>query len=86
MSKYSRLEEFLSLHRENKVTLTLKQIEIIINDVLPKTAHIYHAWWYGERAHVKKWTEIGWAVEVHTVRTHGKIEWVTFKKPAALRH
>lgn len=80
MSKYSRLKEFLSLHRENEITLTLRQIEIIINDKLPLSARKYDAWWRdpASHPHVQNWSNIGWRIEVH--HDKGRIAWVIFRK------
>lgn len=80
MNKYSRLKRFLELHREEKVTLTLEQIEMIVDDELPPSARKYHAWWRGPsfHSHVKSWSDIGWSVEVHSEK--GSIAWVVFKR------
>jgi hypothetical protein len=80
MSKYSPLRKFLSLHRENKVTLTLEQIEIIINEELPKFARKYDAWWRGpaDHPHVENWVNIGWKIQVH--HDKGRVSWVVFRK------
>jgi len=80
MSKYSRLREFLGLHRENKITLTLEQIEMIINNKLPPSASKHDAWWRGPdyHPHVRNWSDIDWKVEVH--HDKGRISWVVFRK------
>lgn len=80
MDKYSGLKRFLGLHREEKVTLTLEQIEMIIDDGLPPSARKHHAWWRGSsfHSHVKSWSDIGWSVEVYSEK--GSIAWVVFKR------
>lgn len=80
MSIYDPLKEFLSLHRENRIVLTLRQIEIIINRDLPDSAHVHHAWWShpSSHPHVRSWSDIGWKAELHSEK--GKIDWVTFRK------
>jgi hypothetical protein len=80
MSRYDALKEFLSLHREKEIPLTLRQIEIIMSAKLPDSAHTHHAWWSGPSSHphVRAWSEIGWKVEVHSEK--GRIEWVVFRK------
>jgi len=62
------------------VTLTLEQIEIIINDELPPSARKYDAWWRdpASHPHVENWVDIGWKVEVH--HDKGRVSWVVFKK------
>ena len=80
MGKYDRLKEFLSLHKEDRVPLTLRQIELILGSELPESAKVYGAWWSDPTSHsqVETWTSIGWKVSIHSDK--GKIEWVEFKK------
>jgi len=82
MGKYDPLKEFLSLHRENEIPLTLRQIEIIVSAKLPKSARAYSAWWSEPVSHpqVRSWSDVGWKVKVHS--EEGSIEWVMFQKLA----
>ena len=78
LGKYDSLREFLSLHKEEEVMLTLRQIEIIINNKLPQSAYMHYAWWSGPdyHPHVRTWTDIDWKAEVHV--EGNKIAWVKF--------
>ncbi|NLE06269.1 MAG: hypothetical protein GX638_15900 [Crenarchaeota archaeon] len=79
MGKYDLLKEFLSLHKEDHILLTLRQIELIIGNKLPNSAFIHGAWWKDPASHsnVESWLTIGWKVSTHSKK--GKIEWVEFK-------
>lgn len=80
MGKYDRLREFLSLHRDKEITLTLEQIEMITGSRLPDSARVHFAWWSDPTSHpqARSWTDIGWKAHVHSEK--GKVEWVTFRK------
>jgi len=80
MGKYDRLGKFLSLHRDDKITLTLEQTEMLLGSRLPESARVYSAWWSDASSHpqVRSWSDIGWKVHVHSEK--GKVAWVTFRK------
>jgi hypothetical protein len=50
MAKYTPLQKYLSGLPEgtNTKTMTFEQIEKIINDKLPASAHEYRPWWANE--------------------------------------
>lgn len=78
-SKYSPLENFLRdiPEQQKEATLTFEQIERIINDKLPPSAHEYPAWWSNHRgSHVEAdaWLNTGWLVD--EVNFHE--QWVRF--------
>ena len=63
MSKYDLLNEYLSNCREEKLTLTIKQIEDILGFKLPNTAYTTNAWWgNNDNRHVqaKSWLKSGY--------------------------
>ena len=63
-----------------EITLTFEQIEGIIADQLPPSAHQHRAWWGnehdGQHSHAHAWLEAGW--EVDTVDQNRK--WVKFRR------
>jgi hypothetical protein len=67
--KYTLLEKYLSDLPEStrEVTLTFDQIEKILADTLPPSAHHHQAWWANEQdgRHVvaHAWLNAGWKVE-----------------------
>lgn len=69
MAKYTPIYEYLSglPQSKNELTLSFGQIERIIGDRLPKSAHEYRPWWGNEQSgsHVqaKSWMNAGWKVD-----------------------
>lgn len=67
--KYTPLEQYLRGLPENQreITLSFEQIERILNDTLPPSAHQHQAWWANEIAgshvHAHAWMNAGWLVE-----------------------
>jgi len=78
--KYSPLEEHLRNlpASQREVTLSFEQVERIINDKMPPSAHEYQAWWANEKegnhVNARAWADAGWRVD--TVNLHEK--WVRF--------
>jgi hypothetical protein len=76
--KYTPLEKYLKALTGNKqdVTLSFEQIERILNDKLPASAHRHQAWWANEKegshVHAHSWLNAGWKVD--SVNQKGK--WV----------
>jgi hypothetical protein len=75
MGKYTPLEAYLQgiPLRQDRVVLSFAEVEKIIGDRLPPSAHKYGAWWANERevTHVQAnaWLRAGWRVEsVHLER------------------
>jgi len=67
--KYLPLKEHMKKLNKNRVILSHKEIETILNDSLPKSAYEYKRFWSNKRAnnqtsdHSNSWLEIGWEVE-----------------------
>jgi len=76
MDKYLPLQQYLEKCGGQKVTLTYEQMERIIEDKLPMSAHKYPAWWAnGSHEHADSWLGAGWKVDEVLFS-----ESVTFKK------
>ena len=61
--KYNSLKNYLNKSKSNKITFSYKEIENIINDSLPKSAHKYRAWWAnGGHIQAESWMKAGWKV------------------------
>jgi len=83
MGKYTPLETYLSAipTSQRELTLGFVQIERILNDKLPPSAHIHQAWWANQtkrETHVESqsWMEAGWRVD--TVNFNSK--WARFRR------
>jgi hypothetical protein len=67
MAKYDELKEYLRLQPGNRVTLRFADIEDAIRGTLPKSAHLYPAWWAnetnGRHTQARAWIEAGWLVD-----------------------
>ncbi len=66
-SRYTRLALWLQKEPldEESVSLTFRQIEDIIGDELPKSAHQHRSWWANDSvSHIQsqQWLEAGWRV------------------------
>jgi hypothetical protein len=67
--KYTPLEHYLRdlPETQKEVTLSFEQIERILNDKLPPSAHQYQAWWANEKegnhVNARAWANAGWKVE-----------------------
>jgi len=67
MRKYEPLLQYLTAEREHVVTLRFAEIERIIGDHLPPSAHDYDQWWAndsgrsGRQCHA--WLEAGYRSE-----------------------
>ena len=66
MNKYYPLYEFLSKCSETKVVLSCSEIETILSEKLPMSAH-KHKWWWSnnDKTHVQSiaWGEAGYKVD-----------------------
>jgi hypothetical protein len=82
MAKYDPLKKYLSslTKNQNEITLTFEQIEKIIFNKLPHSAHNYRPWWgnevKGQHIHAHAWTDVGWKVDSVNQKNH----WVRFIK------
>ena len=78
--KYAPLEKYLRglSSGEAEVTLSFEQIERILNDRLPPSAHEHRAWWGNQKkgTHVESiaWMDAGWMVDTVDL----KEKWVKF--------
>ena len=67
--KYTPLENYLRdlPDSQREVTLGFEQIEGILNDKLPPSAHGYQAWWENEKegnhVNARAWANAGWKIE-----------------------
>ena len=83
MSKYDPLGEFLAQGCGDAITLSFPQIEQLVGEPLPASAHDHRAWWANESdgPHVQAhaWLDAGWAVR--SVDQSARV--VTFARAAA---
>ena len=74
MNKYDPLFSYLSEQKSTKVTLSLSEIENIINAELPKSAYIYPPFWSNSKTkahpYCKAWIDAGY----HTVGIKDSLE------------
>jgi hypothetical protein len=67
--KYSLLKKYLTSlpDSQNNLTLSFNEIDHILNDKLPYSAHQYREWWENETegSHVQAqcWMDAGWSVD-----------------------
>ena len=70
MSIYDGLRHRLAAAEEDSLTLSFEEIEGLIGQSLPKSAHEYDAWWSNEdpdkttHSQSKAWTTVGFIAEV----------------------
>lgn len=68
-SKYEPLREYLAAEQEQKtVRLTFSEIEGLVGEPLPDSAHKYREWWSNQsnvanRPQARAWTEAGFSVQ-----------------------
>lgn len=79
--KYASLAAHLRSLDANRWTASFDQLEGILGDKLPRSAHQHRAWWANTDSHVQAtaWLEAGWQVE----SVHPSRQQVTFRR---LRH
>ena len=74
MPIYDPLKHMLAGLKESSVVLSFEEIESLIKQPLPKSAHDYDAWWSNEdpdkttHTQSKAWTTAGFDAEVNRVR------------------
>ena len=69
MAKYEKLTDWLK--NPQRLRMTFKEIEQIIEEFLPESAHKYRAWWGtvsgalsgAESSQCHAWRDAGWEVE-----------------------
>lgn len=66
MGKYTPLEEYISKQKANEITLSFSEIEEIIKDKLPPSAHKYEVWWSNSFSHSQSeaWLNAGYNASV----------------------
>ena len=64
MGKYDPLGKYLSGQSDDSCTLTLPEVEEIIDGPLPASARAHQGWWGNDRTHVqaRSWMQVGWKV------------------------
>ena len=64
MNKYDPLLQYLSNQNSTEVTLSISEIEAIINDELPASAYSYPQWWSNSKTkahpYCKAWLDAGY--------------------------
>lgn len=82
MNKYDPLFRYLSEQKSTKVTLSLSEIETIINDELPTSAYSYPQWWSNSRTKAHPYCRAWLDAEYHTVGIKDSLEKkiITFEK------
>ena len=82
MAKYDPLHALLIDHHANEVTLSFGELEQILDDNLPPSAHQYQAWWANTHnqthTHAQAWMEAGWRVDTLNLAQ----KWVRFVRAA----
>jgi DNA-binding XRE family transcriptional regulator len=82
-SKYYPLFHYLEQSDRDKVTLTLAEIEALLAEPLPPTAHNQRGWWSNRRrgaVQAQAWMEAGY--EVDTIDLDDGV--ITFRKPGLI--
>lgn len=64
MKKYDPFFKYLNSRKESSIVLTYEEIERIISDKLPMSAHKYKVWW-DNNSHVQSraWRDAGYKVD-----------------------
>ena len=80
MARYEKLTD--RLYNPQRLLMTFREIEHIIEDHLPESAHKYKAWWVEQSAseQCRAWLDAGWEVESVDLRA----EEVTFRRVSPL--
>lgn len=81
MSKYTPLVEYLSRQPGAEIRLSFAEIERVICDTLPASAHNHRAWWSNLKAHpshpwAHEWMEAGWECKTVSLTE----QWVLFHR------
>lgn len=84
-SKYQLLYEYLRRQGQDELTLTIEEIERLIEGRLPATARTQRAWWSNRRkgaVQATAWVQAGY----HTTKIDLAAERITFHKPGKVYH
>jgi hypothetical protein len=67
MSKYTPLGRHLAEQPSREIRLAFSEIERLLGDSLPASAHNHRAWWANERSgphpQAHAWMDAGWRVD-----------------------
>lgn len=79
MKKYERLHSYFAGRSESHVVLSFDELEKILGDTLPPSAHQYPAWWGNSTTaahpYSRAWTENGYyTTQVRSTLSSQKIE------------
>ena len=83
MSKYDPLKTYLQSSTGCSVDLTFREIELIIDDTLPRSSRVHQAWWSNSLSHVQgeAWINAYWVVDFADLET----EQVKFSRSTSKR-
>ena len=61
MAKYDPIHQFLEGSAAPEVTLSFRQVEVLIGEPLPPSARAHRPWWANDRKHVQavSWLDAG---------------------------
>jgi DNA-binding transcriptional regulator YiaG len=79
-SKYFPLYHFLKQHDSDELHLTIPEIDALLNDSLPKTAHTHRAWW-SNRTKGALQAQAWMSAKYHVTEIDLKKAKITFRKP-----
>jgi len=62
--KYQQLYRYLTAEEADSLTLSMKQLEVILQFSLPESAYVHRPWWANtlSHSHAKSWLMAGWEV------------------------
>jgi hypothetical protein len=66
MNKYEPLGKYLAKYPKARCSLSVKEIEEIIDAKLPPSSRQYREWWANDDSHIQArdgWLGVGWKVE-----------------------
>jgi hypothetical protein len=65
LGKYDPLRDHLQTVRSRTWIATFSEIEDVMADRLPRSAHDHQAWWSNSRSHIQacSWLDAGWQTE-----------------------
>ena len=84
VQKYYNLAKFLNSlpKRQNEITITFEEVEMLIDNKLPSSARKYASWWANDPTHsqAKYWLDAGWEtrdvdIENQEVTFYSDVKW-----------
>lgn len=82
-SKYYPLYQYLDQSDQDEVSLTLAEIETLLDDTLPPSARTHRGWWSNRQqgaVQAEAWMEAGYEVEAIDLEEGS----ITFRKPGLI--